>query len=354
MRRGFLDGPSPGGPPALSPEPEPELGISSSSAPQQQQQQEEEEECPICLEPLSSFEASEVTRLRCAHVLCQLCLVELYHVQQATPSTHGQLTCPLCRTSHPVGGGNITEILRQLSTTTGGGVDGAWGSGALSSLSQRHGAGVGADGGWVPSAAESVRGLGSLRPSELVAVAASLGAHSPFGGWIDRREVEAAVTAVVLDAVGDEGGAGVLDVADLPIKALKTLLALRCVPCDDCVERGELVLRVRQTPRGSCMGLPSAVLTRMLGQLGVRGEHFVEKQQLARRVMAARAEDRKRRQQPQRQPGAQPVAEGRERVGQASPIRPSRATVRRSATVAAGATAARGARPSCRDCCVVQ
>ena len=218
----------------------------------------DDDDCPICLEPLASFDADGVALLPCGHPLCSLCLVELYWVQQASAQTHGQVSCPICRCSHPVeSGGDASAALRRLSGGVGAGSAAA-----------------------APAAAPS-RGLDNLRPAELKVVAATVGAHSPAGGWLDRRELEAAIRE-------RSSGAGSSDdpLAQLPVKALKALLAHRRVPCDDCVERGELQLRVLQTPRGNLVGLPVAVLKKMLRQFGCDGEAFVEKTNLARRVMA--------------------------------------------------------------------
>jgi len=101
-------------------------------------------------------------------------------------------------------------------------------------------------------------GLDNLRPAELKVVAAAVGARSPEGGWLDRRELEAAIRECCSGASSSDD-----PLSQLPDKALKALLAHRRVPCDDCVERGELQLRVLQTPRGNLVGLPVAILKKM-------------------------------------------------------------------------------------------
>ena len=293
----------------------------------------DDDDCPICLEPLASFDAHGVALLPCGHPLCSLCLVELYWVQQASAQTHGQVSCPICRCSHPVeSGGDASAALRRLS----GGV----------------GAGSAAP---APAAAPS-RGLDNLRPAELKVVAATVGARIPAGGWLDRRELEAAIRECCSGASSSDD-----PLAQLPVKALKALLAHRRVPCDDCVERGELQLRVLQTPRGNLVGLPVAILKKMLRQFGCQDEQFVEKSNLARRVMAvskplthkhaaAAATTTTRKKRAARRLGRRLGTRRRPRSGNGlhrAPLRPRlRLLCRRSIAGAVGAGCASAARSS--------
>ena len=103
------------------------------------------------------------------------------------------------------------------------------------------------------------------------------------------------------------------------MRTIKALLTARCVPFDGCIEREDLLRRCQQSHRGSLLGLPAPVLLQMLEQFGgqVRGrgpqrgcmrphvcalqmERYVEKENLARRVMALRAEYRRQASNPTR------------------------------------------------------
>lgn len=253
----------------------------------------EDDDCPVCLEPLASFAASEVACLpSCQHAICIQCLTQLYHVQQANAHTNGQLSCPICRASHPIADrSDVSAVLRQLGGFSG----------------------VGAQASAQDCAA--VRGLGSLRPQELKQVAAVMGVHIPLGGWLDRQELENAIRAKHPDTTPGTGGhqAGEVDfeLEQLPIRALKALLTYRGVPFDDCVERAELQQRVRETPRGSLSRLAVPILRRMLLEYDGGADTAsagatiqlpapTGTELLARRVMAARAEAR-HREQSQRQ-----------------------------------------------------
>ena len=114
------------------------------------------------------------------------------------------------------------------------------------------------------------------------------------------------------------------------------------MPHDDCVEKAELLLRVQASPRGACFALPARVLKRMITQMGCGQEAsaagIVEKAELARFVMAARALERAAAQAapaaPQQTPGTRGVARPRGRAaGDADHDEP--------------------ASPACAPCCTV-
>lgn len=65
------------------------------------------------------------------------------------------------------------------------------------------------------------------------------------------------------------------------------------MPHNDCAERADLLQRVLDSPRGSCLALPTRVLNRMLTNLGYSQQELshvlLSKDELARFVSAARA-----------------------------------------------------------------
>ena len=83
----------------------------------------------------------------------------------------------------------------------------------------------------------------------------------------------------------------------LPIPTLHALLEARSIPHADCVQKNDLVVRIEQSPKGSCLGLPARVLKQMLRNYGYACEidMHVDKHELARQVMVGRAFDRARR-----------------------------------------------------------
>ena len=208
------------------------------------------DECPICLTDVDA-----PTSLPCGHALCHPCVRELFAVQQSTLATwkSGHLSCPLCRAEHKVHNNDV---------------DATFGKSAEPSSSR-------------PASARVVArdGLRTLTVGELRAVAAALGLEAAHP---DRADIEAAVLASLsLDAAAS--------VRALPVRALRAILALREIPCDDLLEARELGDRVAASARGSCFELPPKVLKKMLGAYGLGGEQYVDKANLARRVMAARA-----------------------------------------------------------------
>ena len=205
-------------------------------------------------------------RARRAHLaavrpaLCHPCVRELFAVQQSTLATwkSGHLSCPLCRAEHKVHNNDV---------------DATFGKAAEPSTS-------------MPASARVVArdGLRTLTVSELRAVAAALGLEAAHP---DRADIEAAVLASLsLDAAAS--------VRALPVRALRAILALREIPCDDLLEARELGDRVAASARGSCFELPPKVLKKMLGAYGLGGEQYVDKANLARRVMAARRRGERR------------------------------------------------------------
>ena len=122
--------------------------------------------------------------------------------------------------------------------------------------------------------------LRTLTVGELRAVAAALGLQAAHP---DRAAIEAASTRCVAQPRRCRVGAR----AARP--RAWSILALREIPCDDLLEARELGDRVAASARGSCFELPPKVLKKMLGAYGLGGEQYVDKANLARRVMAARA-----------------------------------------------------------------
>jgi len=70
---------------------------------------------------------------------------------------------------------------------------------------------------------------------------------------------------------------------------LKAVLGMRRIPYWDCIEKHEVIMRVRVTHSGSCAALPVSVLKAMLSECGIAYDGVLEKEVLARKVMAVRA-----------------------------------------------------------------
>ncbi|KAL3900549.1 MAG: hypothetical protein SGPRY_012443, partial [Prymnesium sp.] len=215
------------------------------------------EECPVCLE-----EWVETIRIPCHHSICRQCALQLYEVQTAGGAA-SRLTCPLCRVVHTVAQG-IDLFLQEAADRE---------------LRCSNSSGRGSH----ATARRKDSAFADLTPEELRAILVALGAHGAKGG---REELARALRDVLKLEAEAEGGEAL---TKLPSKALIALLRHRKIPYDDCVEKNELVSRAAVTSRGSCMQLPPKVLKQMLAGLGLSREVYVDKANLARRVMAARA-----------------------------------------------------------------
>ena len=123
--------------------------------------------------------------------------------------------------------------------------------------------------------------LDTLTLEELNTVCKEVGATRE--GAFERREVEAAIQR----QLGVPQKANVIESLSTP--CLKAILDVRTIPFDDCIEQQDLVQRVLATPRGSVFKLPAKVLKRMLCDYGCEGEVYVDKENLARRVMVLRS-----------------------------------------------------------------
>ena len=215
-------------------------------------------ECPVCLE-----ETTECVMLPCRHSICKNCTLQLWEVQQSANSS-GTLMCPLCRREHTVPQG--VDVFLQEGEMRGG----------RRPPSARAGSST-------PRAPSS---LDDLSMHELKAIAESLGLQ--HGQMLERREITQAV-AEKLAGGGHDAACSTVLLRSLPPKSLTAILRSRKIPYADCMEKEELVHRVELTARGSCMQLPPKILKLMLAELGLANEVYVDKANLARRVMAARA-----------------------------------------------------------------
>ena len=220
-----------------------------------------ETECPVCLEDM---EDSAVRELPCAHRICRPCLLQVWDVQQHSLSAwkSGVLTCPMCRAQH-----KMPDGIHALSTS-------APHASHIMAVRREESARTRAE--------HATQGsIATLSTQELLKVCDVYGVQRD--GVMERRVLEEDVfRRLDVPRGGDV-------VASLNIACLKLILTMRAIPFQDCTEKQDLVERVLQTPRGSCFKLPVAVLKAMLNDYGYQGEVYVDKDNLARRIMAARA-----------------------------------------------------------------
>jgi len=189
-----------------------------------------EEECPVCFEALVTRAA-----LPCGHALCVACLRSCWDVEQRAPATwkSKHLTCPLCRDSRPLAP-SLQGLLDQATQ----------GSGDSAEIEPQSG----------DASAVSIQTLSAL---ELRVISGMLGIHcSPTASAEEeeRSEIEMAISERLLaQSRGVREPLPPLAIANmgmLPAKCLKTILLLRDIPFDDCIEKDDFIQRVVDTPRG--------------------------------------------------------------------------------------------------------
>ena len=221
------------------------------------------DECPVCLDSLSMDSALLLT---CRHMLCSACLKSLWRMRrEANPAT-GHLECPVCRSLVKVANGDLAAFAAAHTACHFIGPP---------RTPRRR-------------APTDESGLHSLTVPELKALVSHLGLQASVSGELERDEIEHAIAAALPSP--PLGSAEVSPISRLAVRSLRAILELRAIPHDDCVEKPELVQRVLQSARGSCMSLPKDVLLRMHAMLSRPEETPAEDQiELARRVMAARA-----------------------------------------------------------------
>ena len=208
-------------------------------------------ECPVCLE-----EGRECAMFPCRHSICHQCTLQLWEVQQQANGDGNTLTCPLCRTVHNVTQG--MDVFLQEGDARGGLRPSSAGRTPINT----------------PRTASNST-LADLSTAELKVVAHAQGL--PEETMVERADVIAALREVLgLDppdpADPDPSANSGVPLGKLSPKSLTALLRSRKIPYDDCVEKEELVRRVAQTPRGTCMQLPPKILKQMLMELGLGGE----------------------------------------------------------------------------------
>ena len=189
------------------------------------------EECPVCFEALTAR-----AELPCGHALCAPCLRTCWDVEQRSPATWKSrtLTCPLCRDSRPL-------------------------APRLEAIFLAEGPRDGREETEAPAEGQ-MHGIDSLSALELRVISGMLGIHHNHAASADveeRHEQEAAISEyLIAQTHGVREPAPPSAVAKmemLPAKCLKTILLLRDIPFDDCLEKSEFVQRVLDTPRGGCI-----------------------------------------------------------------------------------------------------
>jgi len=211
---------------------------------------------PVCLEEMGDT----ARELPCAHRFCRPCLLQLWDVQQHNSSDwkSGVLTCPLCRAKHAMPDG-FDALLTSVPRAS-----------HMMAVQREESARRRAEQG----------SIATLSLRELLEVCKMWGVKRD--GAMERRMLE----EEIMHRLNVTQGGDV--VTSLTTECLKVILAMRAIPFQDCLEKQDLVQRVLQTPRGSCFKLPVAVLKAMLREHGCEGEVYVDKDNLARRIMAVR------------------------------------------------------------------
>lgn len=219
----------------------------------------ETDECPVCLDPL---ETDGSIFLVCRHLLCTPCTQSLWQLRRETHPSSLHLECPICRTLIKVANGDLSAFCAAHTASNF--------IGPVQTPRRRP-------------PPEDSHGLNTLTVAELKLLVAHFHLQARVAGQLEREEIERTIQdALPAPALGASGAS---PIARLPVRAMRAILEEREIPHDDCVEKGELIERVLQSARGSCMRLPSSVLVRMLGEEAPPSD----KAELARRVMAARA-----------------------------------------------------------------
>ena len=225
----------------------------------------EADECPVCLDTLLN---EQTILLTCRHLVCTPCVRSLWQLRRAESAATVHLECPVCRELVKVKDGDLAAFV------------------AAHTASNFIGP-VRTPRRWPP---DDPQGLHTLTVAELKLLVAHFGLQARVSGQLERDDIERAIEAA-LPAPPLSAADTTSPIGRLPVKALRAVLELRAIPHDDCLERPELVERVAQSARGSCMMLPSALLRRMLAALGEpdAAATGLDKVELARRVMATRA-----------------------------------------------------------------
>lgn len=218
----------------------------------------ESDECPVCLDALDTNDAILLT---CRHLLCTACTRSLWHLRRSENASTVHLECPICRSLVKVAHGDLAAFAAAHAA-----------SNFIGPVATPH-----------RKPRTDPMGLNTLTVAELKVLVQHFSLRDRVSGSLEREEIERAIeTALPARGLGASEASAV---SRLPVRSLRAVLDLREIPHDDCVEKAELVERVLQSARGSCMKLPATVLLRMLGD----ETPPTDKDELARRVMAQRA-----------------------------------------------------------------
>ena len=209
--------------------------------------------------------------LSCRHLVCKACTKALWQVAQGDAERRAKslFECPVCRSEHCVAHADLDAFLAahlasNFVAPEAGGPDAA----SRSSLRR------------------SEEGLATFTVPELRIVVDELRLN--VRDAIDRSDIERAAERQ-LERKVPLGTTAPRTLALLPERCLRRVLDTRAIPHDDCADKEALAIRVEQSPKGSCLGLPPRVLKRMLITFGLGDEVHIDKEELARRVMAGRA-----------------------------------------------------------------
>ena len=230
------------------------------------------EDCPVCLDAL---EASTSLLLPCRHMLCIACTKAVWTVAQSDPARRKDklLECPMCRTAHAVAHGNMDAFVAAHQASNFGDAVPA-----------------------TPRAPPRTdEGLSTLTVAELMLVVRGLGID--VAGQLERSEIERAVVAACERRL-PLGETAQKPLVVIPPRLLRAILEERAIPhADIATNSEELAKRIEQSPKGSCLNLPPRVLKQMLTSFGLGADAamHIDKSELARQAMAARAIDRSRR-----------------------------------------------------------
>ena len=223
------------------------------------------DECPVCLDPLNHDESIILT---CRHMLCMPCTRSLWELRRATDRATVHLECPVCRTLVKVANGDLAAFCAAHNARN------FLGPAVTPRLKPRVDPG----------------GLNTLTVTELKGLVEYYGLQQLTVGQLEREAIEAAILDALPKSNAPMGSPQGSPISRLPVRLLRAILDLRAIPHQDCIEKQDLVTRVEQSARGSCMQLPASVLKLMLANLGCNDQPpHADHGELARQVMAARA-----------------------------------------------------------------
>lgn len=243
----------------------------------------EDHDCPVCFEDMRLLPDVPVTMPCCHKRFCRPCVIALVGAGKGDATNGGQgpakpknlLVCPTCRAEHYVPSGNGEQWACKLALD-----DDASKWGGLDSLTAAR---LERDAALDPALC-----LALTREELIAAYAAVDSVHHATArallGEFDRPRLIGEVARRLNSASGAE-----LRVSELTVRAARAVLQLRDIPYGDCLEKAELCTRVEQSHRGGVKKLPIKVLKHMLALEGLGHEVYVDKENLARRVMAVRA-----------------------------------------------------------------